>query len=63
VRFVPDERALGWTQDLEELYSNYIGRVTKLVKGGFFVWEVYVDDKTIGFPHVYYRLVEKSKKQ
>jgi hypothetical protein len=61
VRFLPDERALGWTQDTQGLYFGYVGSITKIIKGSFREWEIYVDNKTIGFPHVYYQLIEKGK--
>lgn len=59
VRFEPDDRALGWTQDLRGLYPGYVGRVTRLERGtALFEWGVYVDDKELGFLSIYYRRAE-----
>ena len=60
VRFEPDERAMGWTQDMHSLYPGYVGRVTRLVHGGLFTWGVYVDDKPIEFLDRYFRRVDNS---
>ena len=59
MRFEPDDRALGWTQDLRGLYPGYVGRVTRLERGtALFEWGVYVDDKELGFLSIYYRRAE-----
>jgi hypothetical protein len=61
VRFEPDARALGWTQDMHGLYPGYVGRVTKLSHSGPFSWGVYVDDKPIDFLAGYFRLVNSGE--
>lgn len=62
VRFVPDERALGWLQDTHGLYYGYVGKVTGLERDSFpFIWWVYVDNKPIGFLSKYFQLVKKAE--
>lgn len=62
VRFEPDERALGWTQNLHGLYPGYVGQVTGLRKGSsLFDWGVYVDDKPIEFLDIYFSLVQSAE--
>lgn len=62
VRFEPDERALGWTQDLEGLYPGYVGKVTGIKRGRMFEWDVYVDHKSIGFLSIYFKLIERVQR-
>lgn len=62
VRFEPDERALGWTHDLEGLYPGYVGEVTKVKQGKMFEWDICVDNKSVGFLSVYFRLIKKADK-
>jgi hypothetical protein len=61
VRFEPDERALGWTQELEGLYPGYVGKVTKIKRGRMFEWDVYVDNKTVGFLSIYFKLIKRAR--
>jgi len=61
VLFDPDERAIGWTQDMHGLYPGYIGHVTNITHGGLFEWGIYVDYKPIEFLDRYFRLVERRR--
>lgn len=59
VRFVPDDRALGWRQDTQGLYPGYVGKVTGLERGSsLFEWGVYVDNKPVEFLSKYFQLVK-----
>lgn len=60
VRFEPDDRALGWTHDLQGLYPGYIGSVTSIVQGPGFEWDIYLDRKDVGYLSVYFRLVTRA---
>jgi hypothetical protein len=61
VRFEPNERALGWTQNLHGLYPGYVGEVTSLIKGSsLFDWGVYVDNKPIEFASCFFHLVRRA---
>jgi hypothetical protein len=55
VEFVPDDHALGWTQELEGLYPGYVGTVTAVVKGTGFEWDVFLDGKSVGFLSIYFK--------
>jgi hypothetical protein len=66
VRFEPDEHALGWLPPKSGLYYGYVGKVTRLVRGTTGImrleWDVYLDDKDVGFSGTFYKLVRKGSR-
>lgn len=60
VRFEPDERTIGWTQDFGGLSVGYTGKVTRVEKNYENFWIVYVDDLPEGFADYCFQPVRES---